>query len=250
MRIRSIVWIALFSILISAGGYYLYYLTEVERLARINPKTTALIEARQAVKQKKAVALNSGWCPLHRISSHLQRAVVVAEDARFYHHHGFDWEAMVEAAKRDWAARSFQFGGSTITQQLVKNLYLSPEKSPFRKIKEALITSAMEAKLRKARILEVYLNVVEWGDGIYGAEAASDYYFSKHAADLTPQEASFLAAILRAPRYYQHHRSTLFLRKRIEFILQAMQRRFPEMGMAVQKEIPIEEPVESTESDE
>ncbi len=252
MRIRSIVWVVLVSVPISAGVYLLSYWPEMERLARTNPKTTALIEARQEAKNKKgpSTALIAQWRPLRLISSHLQHAVVAAEDARFYQHRGFDWEAIVEAAERDWTAKSFEYGGSTISQQLVKNLYLSPEKSPFRKIKEALVTSAMEAKLRKQRILEVYLNVVEWGDGIYGAEAASDYYFSKHAADLTPQEAAFLAAILPAPRYYQSHRSTPFLQKRIGFILHAMQKRYPETIIAVEKGAPIEGATENVEGSE
>lgn len=155
--------------------------------------------------------------------------------------------AIVEAAERDWAAKSFEYGGSTISQQLVKNLYLSSEKSPIRKIKEALITSVMEAKLKKRRILEVYLNVVEWGGGIYGAEAAADHYFSKPAAELAPQEAAFLAAILPAPRYYQNRRSTPYLRKRIDSILQAMQKRYPETRMAMEKEIPKEETIENSE---
>lgn len=253
MRFRSVVWIVLFAVPISGGLYFLSYWPEMERLARTNPKTTALIEARQAAQEKRSpVSLVSRWRPLRLISPHLQHAVVVAEDARFYNHRGFDWEAIVEAAERDWAAKSFEYGGSTISQQLVKNLYLSPHKSPLRKIKEALITSAMEAKLRKARILEVYLNVVEWGDGIYGAEAASDYYFSKRAADLTPHEAAFLAAILPAPRYYQNHRATVFLRKRIGFILKAMQKRYPETGLGIEKESPMEEiPIkEETENGE
>lgn len=241
MRVRSILLIVLFSVPISAGVYLLSYRTEMQRLAKTNPKTTALIEARQSEKgTSRSTAVLSRWRPLRQISSHLQHAVVVAEDARFYQHRGFDWEAIVEAAERDWAARSFEYGGSTITQQLVKNLYLSPEKNPLRKIKEALITSAMESRLRKSRILEVYLNVVEWGEGVYGAEAASDYYFSKYAADLTPREAAFLAAILPAPRYYQNHRSTPFLQKRIGFILQAMQKRYPETGVALGKETPTE----------
>ena len=242
IRARSIVWMVLLFVPISAGIYFLSYRPEMARLARANPKTTALIEARQAQKGEKdpPVSLARRWRSLRLISSHLQHAVVVAEDARFYRHRGFDWEAIVEAAERDWAAKSFEYGGSTISQQLVKNLYLSPEKSPLRKIKEALITSAMEATLKKRRILEVYLNVVEWGDGIYGAEAAADHYFSKSAADLTPHEAAFLAAILPAPRYYQHHRSTRYLRKRIGSILQAMQKRYLETGTAVEEANPPE----------
>lgn len=248
VRVRSILSMVLLLIPISGGVYLLSYWPEVERLARTNPKTTALIEARQTARGKQGpVSLAARWRSLRQISPHLQRAVIVAEDARFYQHAGFDWEAIVEAAERDWAAKSFEYGGSTISQQLVKNLYLSSEKSPIRKVKEALITSVMEAKLKKRRILEVYLNVVEWGEGIYGAEAASDYYFSKPAADLTPPEAAFLAAILPAPRYYQNHRSTAYLQKRMDFILQAMQKRDPETRSVMQKRIPEEGPREALE---
>lgn len=249
VRFRSVVFLCLFIIPLSVGAYLLSYWPEVERLAKTNPKTTALIEGRRTAKgkQEPLVSLAARWRSLRQISPHLQRAVVVAEDARFYQHQGFDWEAIVEAAERDWAARSFEYGGSTISQQLVKNLYLSSEKSPIRKIKEALITSVMEAKLKKRRILEVYLNVVEWGGGIYGAEAAADHYFSKPAAELAPQEAAFLAAILPAPRYYQNRRSTPYLRKRIDSILQAMQKRYPETRMAMEKEIPKEEKIENSE---
>ncbi len=252
VRFRSFVFIVLFFIPMSGGVYLFSYWTEVEELARINPKTSALIEARQAAKGRKnsSVSLAARWRSLQQISSHLQHAVVVAEDARFYQHGGFDWEAIVEAAERDWAAKSFHYGGSTISQQLVKNLYLSSEKSPIRKIKEALITSVMEAKLKKRRILEIYLNVVEWGEGIYGADAASNYYFSKPAAALTPQEAAFLAAILPAPRYYQKHRSTSYLQRRMAFILQAMEKHYPETRPALAKEIPKEETVENTEGPE
>jgi len=234
---------------VSGGIYLLSYWPEIEQLAWINPQTTAMIEARRAGRGKAipSVSLAAHWRPLHQISPHLRRAVIVAEDARFYQHAGFDWDAIVEAAERNWRAKSFEYGGSTISQQLVKNLYLSSEKSPVRKVKEALITSVMEAKLKKRRILEVYLNVVEWGEGIYGAEAASDYYFSKPATELTPQEAAFLAAILPAPRYYQHHRSTAYLRKRIAFLLQAMQKRYPETRPAMEKEIQEEGLTESRE---
>lgn len=251
VRFRSVVFLCLFIIPISVGAYLFSYWPEVERLAKTNPKTTALIEARRAKgKKEESISLAARWRPLRQISPHLQRAVVVAEDARFYQHQGFDWEAIVEAAERDWAAKAFEYGGSTISQQLVKNLYLSSEKSPIRKIKEALITSVMEAKLKKRRILEVYLNVVEWGGGIYGAEAAADHYFSKPAAELAPQEAAFLAAILPAPRYYQNRRSTPYLRKRIDSILQAMQKRYPETRMAMEKEIPKEETIENSEGPE
>lgn len=148
------------------------------------------------------------WRPLRQISPHLQRAVVVAEDARFYQHEGFDWEAIVEAAERDWAAKSFEYGGSTISQQLVKNLYLSSEKSPIRKIKEALITSVMEAKLKKRRILEVYLNVVEWGEGFMARRRPPTIIFPSLRRSW-PSRGGFSGGDSSRPRYYQNRRSTL-----------------------------------------
>ncbi|MBI3805549.1 MAG: monofunctional biosynthetic peptidoglycan transglycosylase [Nitrospirae bacterium] len=231
-KVGPIVGWILLVVLIFVTGYFVRFYLEIGRLARRNPSTTALIEMRRLERGDKGARapLPNHWHPLSQISPNLQHAVVVAEDARFYQHRGFDWNAILEAAGRDWEAKSFEYGGSTITQQLAKNLYLSPDKNFFRKVKEALITSALETRLSKRRILEVYLNVVEWGDQIYGAEAASRDYFGKPAAALTPEEAAFLAAILPAPRYYHRHRTTPYIRKRSEVILREMKRRYPESG--------------------
>ena len=163
------------------------------------------------------------WVPLSRISPHLQRAVIVAEDASFYRHRGFDWQSIRDAATRNWDGGELRRGGSTITQQLAKNLYLSPEKNFVRKIHEALITRALEDRLTKRRILELYLNVVEWGHGIYGAEAAARHHFGKSALDLSPAEAALLAGILPSPRRYDPLRVTPYLIKRQEQILRRMQ---------------------------
>ena len=161
--------------------------------------------------------------PLSRISSHLQRAVIVAEDASFFQHHGFDWEGIRDAASRNWERGESHRGGSTITQQLAKNLYLSPKKNYMRKIHEAIITRALEKHLTKRRILELYLNVVEWGRGVYGAEAAARHHFGKSAQDLDPAEAALLAAMLPSPRRYDPLRATPFLTKRQHQILRWMQ---------------------------
>jgi monofunctional biosynthetic peptidoglycan transglycosylase len=162
------------------------------------------------------------WVPLSRISRELQRAVIVAEDATFYHHHGFDWEGIRGAATRNWDRGELRRGGSTITQQLAKNLYLSPEKNLLRKIHEAAITRALEERLTKKRILELYLNVVEWGKGIYGAEAAAQHHFGKSAQDLAPAEAALLAAVLPSPRRYDPLRVTPYLMRRQQQILSRM----------------------------
>jgi monofunctional biosynthetic peptidoglycan transglycosylase len=159
------------------------------------------------------------WTPIEQISPNLQRAVLAGEDTHFFEHHGFDWdaiqkawdEAQKEAEKEakeegdydpdDWIPPmpSFKRGASTITQQLAKNLYLSEERSFLRKGREAVITYFLERNLSKKRILELYLNVIEWGDGIYGAEAASRVYFKKSASALSPQEAAYLSAMIPSP---------------------------------------------------
>lgn len=193
----------------------------VSRLRDSDPETTALIEQRaeEAREQGREARRVQQWVPLSRISVNLQRAVLAGEDANFASHNGFDFDAIQKAweeAQRqaekeakaegdfdpnDWIPPmpSFKRGASTISQQLAKNLYLSTDRSFLRKGREALITYAMEKQLSKQRILEIYLNVIEWGDGLYGAEAAARTYFNKSAADLTPQEAAFLSAMIPGP---------------------------------------------------
>ena len=185
-----------------------------------NPATTSLIEARNREARRKGVEPKrfQVWVPLNRISPQLQRAVIAGEDSNFAAHHGFDYEAIQKAweqaqkeAEKDakqtgendsWLPiiPDFKRGASTISQQLAKNLYLSSERSFMRKGQEAIITYFMERNVPKKRILEVYLNVIEWGDGIYGAEAASQYYFHKPAANLNAREAAFLSAMIPNPR--------------------------------------------------
>lgn len=142
---------------------------------------------------------NQVWVPYDRISRNLTRAVLAGEDSRFLDHAGFDWEEMRKALEEDWNRGEFKRGASTITQQLAKNLFLSTSKNPLRKLHEALITKEMEWILGKRRILEIYLNVIEWGDGIYGAEAAAHNYFNTSAAALSADQAAFLSAIIPSP---------------------------------------------------
>ena len=195
-------------------------------LARTNPSTTAFIESRkaEAAGKGRSFALRWTWVPLTRISPHLKKAVLAAEDASFYRHHGFDWEGLREALTRNWEKGKLQRGGSTITQQLAKNLYLSPEKSLLRKAHEALLTWRLELALPKKRILELYLNVAEWGAGVFGAEAAARHHFGKSVAELTEEEAALLAAILPSPRRYDPIRLTPYLSRRQEDILYWMRR--------------------------
>jgi monofunctional biosynthetic peptidoglycan transglycosylase len=193
-------------LLIAALPPLLYFLLmpDLSKLNKENPKKTALIEYREkASKEKgKPYKMNQQWVPLSKISSYLVKAVLIAEDDKFWKHEGFDYEAIQKAIEKDLKAKKYKVGASTITQQLVKNLYLSPEKSLIRKISEALITWRMEKVLPKKRILELYLNVAEWGEGIFGVEAASRYYYGKSSSELTPQEAARLASVLPNPRKY------------------------------------------------
>jgi monofunctional biosynthetic peptidoglycan transglycosylase len=205
---------------------WLITLPDVDVLARINPTSTALMDHRhaQAKEKGRAAARQWMWVPLSQISPHLRHAVVAAEDASFFTHEGFDWEGIREAAKYNLEAGELKRGGSTITQQLAKNLYLSSERSLFRKAREALITRSLERHLTKKRILELYLNVAEWGRGVYGAEAAARHHFGKSASDLTTDEAAWLAAILPSPRRYDPLRKTTFLTRRHERILKWIDR--------------------------
>ncbi len=199
-------------------------LPDVAALARTNPSTTAFIESRKAdaVDKGHPFTLRWTWVPLSRMSPHLLRAVLAAEDAAFYQHHGFDWEGMKDALTRNWEKGRLRRGGSTITQQLAKNLYLSPEKSLFRKAHEALLAWKLERALTKKRILELYLNTAEWGQGVYGAEAAARHHFGKPAEDVSPEEAALLAAMLPSPRRYDPLRLTPYLTKRQQAILKLM----------------------------
>ena len=218
IKTGALVLLALFTIFVV---YEVFTFPRVADLQTRNPETTSMIEtrlkeAREAGREPRRV---QQWVPLSRISLNLQRAVLTGEDTNFVAHNGFDYEAIQkaweagqkEAEKEarqegdndpsDWIPdlSKFRRGGSTVSQQLAKNLYLSSERTAARKVKEAAITYFLERSLSKCRILEIYLNVIEWGDGVYGAEAAAQTYFRKPAANLTPQEAAYLAAMIPSP---------------------------------------------------
>ena len=199
-------------------------LPDVAALARTNPSTTAFIESRkaEAAGKGRSFTLRWTWVPLKQISPRLTRAVLVAEDAAFYRHHGFDWEGMKDAFTRDWEQGKLRRGGSTLTQQLAKNLYLSSGKNLFRKAHEALLAWELERRLSKKRILELYLNTAEWGRGVFGAEAAARHHFGKSAEDLSADEAALLAAMLPSPQKYDPLRLTPYLTKRQQTILKLM----------------------------
>jgi monofunctional biosynthetic peptidoglycan transglycosylase len=192
----------LLSAVVASFVYFYLALPNTSLLKNRNPQTSALMELReQENRQKKLrVSRQQIWVPYGRISDHLKKAVLLSEDASFFSHNGVDIAELKEAFKRDLETFSFKRGGSTITMQLAKNLYLSPAKNPLRKIKEIIIAWQLEHSLSKTRILEIYLNVVEWGPNIYGAEAGSRHYFGKSAASLDPLEAATLVALLPSPR--------------------------------------------------
>jgi monofunctional biosynthetic peptidoglycan transglycosylase len=205
-------------------AYSFLTLPDVRPLKTNNPSTTAFIELRAAEARAKGRQPRRAqrWVAYRHISPDLTRAVLVAEDDLFWQHEGLDLDQLQESLATDWARGRLARGGSTITQQLAKNLYLSPSKNPLRKLRELLIARRLEAELKKARILELYLNVIEWGDGVYGAEAASRAYFGVGAADVSPQQAALLAAAIVNPRLLNPaHPSTRLIRRQ-QLILRRM----------------------------
>lgn len=202
----------------------LWYLGHVLWWMQFNPSSTAFMEAGlERLQEKRPEAeLRHQWIEYQRISINLKRAVVAAEDAKFLAHEGFDWEGIETAMEKNLKKGKVVAGGSTISQQLAKNLFLSSSRNPLRKAQEAAITVMIEALWSKRRILEVYLNVIEWGNGIYGAEAAARRYFKASAASLGPDESALLAAMIPNPRYYETHRAARGLLKRKAIIAARM----------------------------
>jgi len=206
------------------AAYIYLTLPDVRPLKTANPPTTAFIDlrAREARARGEEPRRIQKWMPYAHISQNLKRAVLVTEDSRFWTHEGIDFDELKESMEVNWERMEFARGGSTITQQLAKNLYLSPSKNPVRKLREFLIARALEAELSKQRILELYLNEIEWGDGIYGAEAAARIYFRKSCADLSPQEAALLAAAIANPRLLDPGHPTARLRRRQQMVMRRM----------------------------
>jgi monofunctional biosynthetic peptidoglycan transglycosylase len=189
-----------------------------------NPSTSAFMEDRLEVLHQKnpGAVLRHQWVPYERISVHLKRALIVAEDAKFLDHEGFDWEAIQKAYEKNLKKGKVVAGGSTISQQLAKNLFLSGRRTPWRKAEETLITLMLENVMSKRRIFEIYLNVIEWGNGVFGAEAAARYYYGTSAANLGPEQAARLAAMVPKPRFYDKVRDTPLLERRTGVILDRM----------------------------
>ncbi|MGZ4808083.1 MAG: monofunctional biosynthetic peptidoglycan transglycosylase [Thermoanaerobaculia bacterium] len=229
---------------LAIGFAYVLYVwitfPDVSRLATEPPKTTAFMEERREELRRagKDDRIDYRWVPYSAISPYLRRAVLVAEDDTFYEHGGVDVEAMRDALKRDWTRKKITHGGSTITQQLAKNLYLSPSRNPIRKLKEYFLARSLENHLSKKRILELYLNVVEMGERVYGAEAASRLYFGVSASALSPNQAALLAGSLPNPRVMSPAAPNRRLRARQRMILSRMKR----WGYLVEEATLVEKP--------
>ena len=211
-------------VLLALAGVQLWFLAHITFWKYQNPGPTAFMQhelERLRAKDPK-VSLRQQWIPYERISNNLKRAVIAAEDARFTAHDGVDWDAVQKAYEENTRRGRLVKGGSTISQQLAKNLFLSSERSYVRKVQELIITEMLEFAWDKRRILEVYLNVVEWGDGIFGAEAAARHYYGVSASQVGPEQAARMAAFLPSPKRYGLLRTGPFLDRRTEHILRYM----------------------------
>jgi monofunctional glycosyltransferase len=216
-------WFVVF--LLVLAGYDGWVFRQVWRLRDHDPQTTAFMRSglERLQSSNPMARLEHRWVPYEQISEHLKRAVIAAEDQRFLDHEGFDVEAIQEAYEKNSRGGRIRHGASTISQQLARNLFLSPRRTYLRKAQEAVITMMIEHVLGKRRILEIYLNVIEWGSGVYGAEAAAQHYYGKAAADLEPEEAARLAAMIPSPRSYTRNPSTPYLEQRTEVLLGEME---------------------------
>ncbi|MBM3162882.1 MAG: monofunctional biosynthetic peptidoglycan transglycosylase [Chlorobi bacterium] len=224
--LRNIVVVACLLLVADITRYLVY--PDIGRLVEGNPSVTAFMEYREAQWRSAGLEgkkIRQQWVPLDRVSPNLVKAVLISEDNKFWHHEGFDYEAIEKAIEKNIEAKRFESGASTISQQLAKNLFLSPSKNPVRKIKEAILTWRIEKSLTKRRILELYVNVVEWGDGIFGIEAASRRYFGISAAGLSAQQASRLAAVLPNPLEYSPVNPSRYVRSRARHIYSIMRKR-------------------------
>ncbi|MFH0934646.1 MAG: monofunctional biosynthetic peptidoglycan transglycosylase [Pseudomonadota bacterium] len=208
MKKKSLLWRIALGLLALLVLYQLWLFAHICWWIKFNPATSAFMQDRLQVMQDRnpRAGLKHKWVPYRNISNHLKRALIVSEDAKFLDHEGFDWEGIAKAYEKNLKKGKLVAGGSTISQQLAKNLFLSTKRTPWRKGEEALITLMLEAVMSKQRILEIYLNIIEWGDGVFGAEAAARHYYGVSAAQLNPEQAAKLAAMVPNPRYYDRNR--------------------------------------------
>lgn len=202
----------------------LYFFAHVLWYRWFDPVSSAFMrsEAIRLVQQEPSRGISQTWVPYSEISRYAKRAVIAAEDTGFVDHHGIEWEAIERAARVNLEAGEIAQGGSTITMQLAKNLFLSSDRSYIRKAQEIVIAGMLELVMDKARILELYLNLVEWGDGVFGIEAAARHYYGASAARLNPRQAAWLAAILPAPKRYDRDRQSSWIERKTGIILRRM----------------------------
>ncbi|WP_025917179.1 monofunctional biosynthetic peptidoglycan transglycosylase [Herminiimonas sp. CN] len=223
-KLRKFLWWLLLLPLLLLLLLQLYYFAQIGLWVVFNPTSTSFMQAQLTRLQEKNpdAALKRQWVPYPQISKNLKRAIIASEDALFAEHRGVDWDSLEKAYLKNNRKGRVVAGGSTITQQLAKNLFLSGSRSYFRKAQELVITYMLEFWMSKERIFEIYLNVVEWGNGVFGAEAAARHYYGIPAANLSASQSARLAVMLPNPRFYDSHRGSAYLARRTGLILRRM----------------------------
>ena len=223
-KLWSWIWRIVGALLLLLLLYQLWIFAHIAWWVKHNPSTSAFMDQRLLLMQSKHpdAELRHQWVPYAKISNHLKRAMIASEDAKFVDHEGFDWEGIQKAYDKNMKKGKIVAGGSTISQQLAKNLFLSTKRTPWRKAEEVFITVMLEQMMTKQRIFEIYLNVIEWGNGVFGAEAAARNYYRVSAAQLSAAQAAKLAAMAPNPRYYDQHREARGMIRKTEIILKRM----------------------------
>ena len=223
-KLWSWIWRIVGALLLLLLLYQLWIFAHIAWWVNHNPSTSAFMDQRLLMMQSKHpdAELRHQWVPYAKISNNLKRAMIASEDAKFVDHEGFDWAGIQKAYEKNMKKGKIVAGGSTISQQLAKNLFLSTKRTPWRKAEEVLITVMLEQMMTKQRIFEIYLNVIEWGNGVFGAEAAARYYYHVSAAQLSPPQAAKLASMVPNPRYYDLHREARGMLRKTEIILKRM----------------------------
>jgi monofunctional biosynthetic peptidoglycan transglycosylase len=220
----SWIWRIVGALLLFLLLYQLWIFAHIAWWVNHNPSTSAFMDQQLLMMQSKhpEAELRHQWVPYAKISNNLKRAMIASEDAKFVDHEGFDWAGIQKAYEKNLKKGKIVAGGSTISQQLAKNLFLSTKRTPWRKAEEVLITVMLEQMMTKERIFEIYLNVIEWGYGVFGAEAAARHYYHVNAAQLSAPQAAKLAAMVPNPRYYDLHREARGMLRKTEIILKRM----------------------------
>lgn len=221
---RSLFWRLVFGLFALLVLYQLWLFAHIVWWIKFDPASSSFMEDRLEVMQDKnpKAELKHKWVDYNKISKNLKRALIASEDAKFVDHEGFDWEGIQKAYEKNMKKGKIVAGGSTISQQLAKNLFLSTKRTPWRKGEEVIITMMLEAVMDKQRIFEIYLNVIEWGNGVFGAEAAARHYFGVSAAQLSPEQAARLAAMVPNPRFYDRNRAAPGMLRKTFIILERM----------------------------